>query len=143
MVNFEEGFQTAFGVLEGESNIEPMIELLSKEMPKIAGDNFNYIMLYFERILSEYTLNRDLWELYVGYTDDMCKSKDLRVSIYEKATKNCPSERSFWTGYMLEMEKNEEQGEKIQSTAIKAIEVAGDQVGMDFHFEILKHLCEY
>jgi hypothetical protein len=48
------------------------------------------------------------------------------VSIYEKATKNCPSERTFWTGYLLEMEKNDELGDKVQQTAIKAIDVAGD-----------------
>ena len=132
MVNFEEGFQNAYSVLDSESNIEPMINILSKELPNIAGENFNYVMLYFERILSEYTLNHELWELYVNYTDEMCKAKDLRVSIYEKATKNCPTERAFWTGYMLEMEKNDEIGDKIQSTAIKAIDLAGSQVGMDF-----------
>jgi hypothetical protein len=53
-----------------------MYTLLSRDLPNIAGENFNYVMLYFERILSEYTLNRDLWELYVNYTDEMCKSKD-------------------------------------------------------------------
>jgi hypothetical protein len=90
-----------------------MISLLKGELPKIAGDNFNYIMLYFERILSEYTLNRDLWELYVSYTDDMCKPKDLRMSIYQKATKNCPSEKTFWIGYLFELEKNDESGEMI------------------------------
>ena len=59
-----------------------MIRLLSSELPEIAGENFNYIMLYFERILSEYTLNRDLWELFVNYTDEMCKTKDHRAQIF-------------------------------------------------------------
>jgi hypothetical protein len=55
--------------------------LLQKELPLIAGENFNYVMLFFERILSEYTLNRDLWEVYLNYTDEMCKVKELRGMI--------------------------------------------------------------
>ena len=47
----------------------------------IAAENFNYFMLFFERILSEYTLNRDLWEVYLNYTDEMCKVKELRGMI--------------------------------------------------------------
>lgn len=120
-----------------------MTSLLKAELPKIAGDNFNYIMLYFERILSEYTLNRDLWEIYVTYTDEICKPKDIRISIYQKATKNCSSEKSFWIGYLFELEKNDEPGEIIQQTAIKAIDEASDEVGIDFSYDILKHLCEY
>ncbi len=113
MVAFEERFQNAYIEIDSNSNIEPMLELLKGELTKISGDNFNYVMLYFERILSEYTLNKDLWELYVAYTDEMCKPKEIRMSIYEKATKNCASEKSFWLGYLFEMEKNEEAGEKI------------------------------
>ena len=58
-----------------------MLTLLLKELPLIAGENFNYVMLFFERILSEYTLNRDLWEVYLNYTDEMCKVKELRGMI--------------------------------------------------------------
>lgn len=47
-------------------------------------------MLYFERILSEYTLNQDLWTIYINYTDEKCKKKELKQEIYEKAIKNCP-----------------------------------------------------
>ena len=113
MVAFEENFQNAYIEIDTNSNIEPMTSLLKGELPKIAGDNFNYIMLYFERILSEYTLNTDLWEIYVTYTDEICKPKDIRISIYQKATKNCSSEKSFWIGYLFELEKNDEPGEII------------------------------
>jgi len=43
----------------------------------------------------------------------MCKQRDIRISIYEKATKNCENEHDFWIGYLFELEKNEESGEKI------------------------------
>ena len=59
-----------------------MMELLTNELPKIAGENFNYVSLYFERILSEYTLNEDLWGLFCSYTDDLCKKKEDRVAVY-------------------------------------------------------------
>jgi hypothetical protein len=58
-----------------------MLKLLQNELPMIAAENFNYVMLFFERILSEYTLNRDLWEVFVNYTDDLCKVKELRGMI--------------------------------------------------------------
>lgn len=75
-----------------------MVSLLGVDLQTIAGDNFNYVLLYFERILSEYTLNRDLWALFISYTDDLCKKKEERQRIYEKATKNCPKELDFWLG---------------------------------------------
>jgi hypothetical protein len=50
-----------------------MLQLLLGDLALVAGENFNYIQLYLERILSEYTLNRDLWEIYINYTDDICK----------------------------------------------------------------------
>jgi hypothetical protein len=55
-----------------------MIKLLSTELDTIAKDNFNYVMLYFERILSEYTLNQDLWAIYVQYADEKCRKKELK-----------------------------------------------------------------
>lgn len=113
VVAFEEKFQAAYMEIESNANIERMIALLEGELPKIAGENFNYIMLYFERILSEFTLNSQLWRLYLSYCDDMCKQRDIRISIYEKATKNCENEHDFWIGYLFELEKNEESGEKI------------------------------
>lgn len=98
MVTFEERFQEAFGELEAQSDIAPMLSLLGVDLQTIAGENFNYLLLYFERILSEYTLNRDLWALFLSYTDDLCKKKEERQRIYEKATKNCPKELDFWLG---------------------------------------------
>lgn len=121
------------------------MELLKTPLHQIAGENFNYVLLYFERILSEYTLNRDLWTLFIDYTDEMCKNKEAKIHIYQKAVKNCPQLHEFWLGYMREMEKNPDDfdSEKIQQTAIQAIELAGEQVTTEFQFEILKSLCEY
>jgi hypothetical protein len=128
MVTFEERFQEAFGDLESQSDIAPMLNLLGVGLQSIAGDNFNYVLLYFERILSEYTLNRDLWALFLSYTDDLCKKKEERQRICEKATKNCPKELDFWLGYLREMEKNEAESSAMGETVINAINRAGDDV---------------
>lgn len=90
VVNFEEKFQNAYEDLEEKMDIEQMVNLLERDLNQLAQDNFNYIMLYFERILSEYTLNLDLWRIYINYTDEKCKNKELKQEIYEKAVKNCP-----------------------------------------------------
>ncbi len=68
--------------MDENNNITVLLNLLGEPLQQIAGENFNYVMLYFERILSEYTLNGDLWNLFIGYTDEMCKSKEIRVAIY-------------------------------------------------------------
>jgi hypothetical protein len=141
VVNFEEKFQNAFIELDTNGRIEIMLELLKSELPLIAVDNFNYFLLYFERILSEYTLNRDLWELFLSFTDDLCKNKEQRVSIYSRATKNCPKELEFWLGYLRELEKSEAPGELISEAVLTSI--AKGEEGIQFMYEILKHFCEY
>lgn len=79
----------------------------------------------------------------MAYTDEICTQKQQKIAIYEKAVKNCPKESEFWLSYLRELEKNNVEGDKIQQTAIQAIEQAGDDAGIDFQFEMLKHLCEY
>lgn len=113
MVNFEEKFQQAYVDLDTNNHIEPMLALLEQELPAISGDNFNYVLLYFERILSEYTLNIDLWQLFMTDTDEICKKKEQKIAIYEKAVKNCPKESEFWLSYLRELEKNDVEGDKI------------------------------
>ena len=69
----------AFVELDTNNEINMMIDLLKNKLSEISGENFNYVCLYFERILSEYTLNRDLWVLFIVYTDELCKNKEQRL----------------------------------------------------------------
>ena len=101
------------------------------------------MLLYFERILSEYTLNKDLWDLFISYTDELCKKKEDRLKIYEKATKNCPKDLEFWLGYFRELEKNESDGSIIGDAVLLSIQKAGDDIGYQFQYEVLKYFCEY
>jgi hypothetical protein len=107
MVTFEERFQHAYAQLEDQNDIEHMVALLSKDLEEIAGDNFNYVMLYLERILSEYTLNRELWALYTAYADTKCRQAQVRQALYRRASRNCPQELDFVLAYLRELEKND------------------------------------
>eukprot|EP00347_Sterkiella_histriomuscorum_P009820 403339762 len=143
ITNFEENFQIAYQELENNMDIEQMTNLLKKDLDHLAQDNFNYIMLYFERILSEYTLNLDLWKIYIDYTDEKCKKKELKQEIYSKAVKNCPQEFEFWLGYLRELEKNEVSSEFIVETANQALSNGTFEISIQFQYEVLKFLCEY
>jgi len=48
--------------MQEHSDIVPMLEVLTNQLPAFSGDNFNYVQLYFERLLSLFTLNYDLWK---------------------------------------------------------------------------------
>ncbi|CDW90873.1 squamous cell carcinoma antigen recognized by t-cells 3 [Stylonychia lemnae] len=143
VTNFEERFQNAYADLEDKNDIEQMLDLLSKDLDLLAQDNFNYIMLYFERILSEYTLNQDLWELYIQYTDEKCKKKELKQEIYENSLKNCPQSKEFWLGYLRELEKNEVDSDTIVNSVNQALSSTQFEMTIDFSYDLLKHLCEY
>lgn len=82
-----------------------MLKLLRDRLNEIAGDNFNYIQLYFERILAQFTLNNDLWNLYINYMEEKCQKKELKLEFYQRALKNCYANQEFWLGYMRELEK--------------------------------------
>lgn len=90
-----------------------MMDLLKTELDLIAGDNFNYIQLYFERILSEYQLNDELWTLYINYMEEKCKKNEIKQEFYERAIKNCVANYEFWLGFMRENEKNGAVSEAI------------------------------
>lgn len=133
MVNFEEKFQQAYLEMAEHETIQSMHDLLQKELPTIAGDNFNYVSLYFERILAEYTQNNALWNLFVGYTEDLCKKKEQKLQIYEKAIKNCQNDIELRLTYFRELEKNEAPRDTIQEAAVNSIdELRLEPIGLDF-----------
>ena len=53
-----------------------MLDFLKTKLVKFAGENFNYIQLYFDRILSEYTINEELWVLYIEFMEEKCKKNE-------------------------------------------------------------------
>jgi len=67
--------------------------------------NPNYIELYFERLLPQFTLNKDLWHLYVSNIDKICKTPEQKYLLYQRALKNLYQDHVLWCKYALEMEK--------------------------------------
>ena len=59
-----------------------MLNLLKNDLKKIASNNTNYIELYFERLLPFFTLNKDLWHMYLSYIDKVCKTVEKKYSFY-------------------------------------------------------------
>jgi len=63
-----------------------MLDLLRKKLPKIydgisAKECFNYVQLYFEKLLPMFTINEQLWMLYLEHTDDYCQDQDEKYRL--------------------------------------------------------------
>jgi hypothetical protein len=63
--------------------------------------NWNYTELYFERLLPSFTLNFDLWSLYVDLRQ---QSQTAAPPVIQRALKNCPQSSKFWINYFDELE---------------------------------------
>ena len=107
--------------LNTQDSIESLYKLLEDDLENIAGDNFNYIQLYFERVLSILTINNELWEMYINYMEEKCKKGSMKKDFYIRALKNCFQNYEFWTGYMRELEKDNCDFSIIEQTGSTAI----------------------
>lgn len=63
-----------------------------------------FAKLYFERLLPEYTLNTDLWMLYLHTILDHSKDPAERYAIHTRALKNIYGSSEVWCSYALEQE---------------------------------------
>ena len=69
----EDNYDSALESMATSGDIKKMLSLLKQDLAEIAGDNFNYVQVYFERLLPSFTQNNDLWTLYLGYVEGLCK----------------------------------------------------------------------
>ena len=58
--------------------------------------NSNYVELYFERLLPQFTLNKQLWHLYATYIDRTCRRTEDRYLFYQRALKNLYQNHILW-----------------------------------------------
>ena len=79
--------------------------LYEEMLPNIAGENFNYYELYFERILCKFPEFERMWELYTEHAD-LCKLTAARARVYKQASKNCRQRSNFKIFLLRENEKN-------------------------------------
>jgi hypothetical protein len=90
--------------------IETMASL-TKVSPKL-----DFAKLYFERLLPNYTLNTDLWTLYLSITLELCKDQSERMAIHIRALKNIYSSSEFWSSYALEQEQQGVTADEVRAS---------------------------
>uniref|UniRef100_A0A671N6G1 Squamous cell carcinoma antigen recognized by T-cells 3-like n=1 Tax=Sinocyclocheilus anshuiensis TaxID=1608454 RepID=A0A671N6G1_9TELE len=106
--------------------------LLVSETPKLAeyqayidfemkeGDPAR-VQIIFERALVENCLVPDLWIKYTTYLDRQLKIKDLVLSAYERAVRNCPWTMGLWKSYLLALERHEADHQTVTDVFEKAL----------------------
>uniref|UniRef100_A0A672T6W3 Spliceosome associated factor 3, U4/U6 recycling protein n=1 Tax=Sinocyclocheilus grahami TaxID=75366 RepID=A0A672T6W3_SINGR len=106
--------------------------LLVSETPKLAeyqayidfemkeGDPAR-VQIIFERALAENCLVPDLWIKYTTYLDRQLKIKDLVLSAYERAVRNCPWTMGLWKSYILALERHKADHQTMTDVFEKAL----------------------
>uniref|UniRef100_A0A4W3ILM4 Spliceosome associated factor 3, U4/U6 recycling protein n=1 Tax=Callorhinchus milii TaxID=7868 RepID=A0A4W3ILM4_CALMI len=106
--------------------------LLVAEPPKLAEYQFYIdfemktgdparIQIIFERALAENCLVPDLWTRFTLYLDKQLKIKDLVLSAYERAVRNCPWTLGLWKNYLLALERHGAAHKTVIDTFEKAL----------------------
>ncbi|KFM73371.1 Squamous cell carcinoma antigen recognized by T-cells 3, partial [Stegodyphus mimosarum] len=67
----------------------------------------------YERALIENCLKDELWLEYTKFMDYNVKIRDMSLSVYERAVRNCPWCVQLWASYGRALERYEEPHEKI------------------------------
>uniref|UniRef100_A0A673GR23 Squamous cell carcinoma antigen recognized by T-cells 3 n=1 Tax=Sinocyclocheilus rhinocerous TaxID=307959 RepID=A0A673GR23_9TELE len=79
------------------------------------------VQIIFERALAENCLVPDLWIKYTTYLDRQLKIKDLVLSAYERAVRNCPWTMGLWKSYLLALERHEADHQTMTDVFEKAL----------------------
>lgn len=116
-INFEEKLSDVLSETMKENNSIKLRELLNKELQKLANKNFNYIRLYYEKVLQMNPDDEDIW----GNLINLAQSKDFKLSnkailsILVRACKCCYFKIDFWILLLREMEKQGADKNEIES----------------------------
>ena len=102
-------FNTQYNLLFNESfeNTNLIIEHLESNLNLLIKVNEKYIIYYYEKALSKYVNNSDLWTNYFYIIDNM--NEEMKISKLEKlklACKCCKKSGEFIIEYLTELEKN-------------------------------------
>ena len=98
-----------------------MLNLLQTKLVKQL-EGFGYVQLYFEQLLPMFTLNEQLWKLYCGFATDLCTENEERIRILRCSLKNCYTCPELWETYLIELERQGNDKETINSVAEQARE---------------------
>ncbi|XP_013909618.1 PREDICTED: squamous cell carcinoma antigen recognized by T-cells 3 [Thamnophis sirtalis] len=81
----------------------------------------------YERALAENCLVPHLWVHYTQYLDRQLKVKEVVLSAYERAVRNCPWAVKLWSQYLLAMERHRMEHQAISETFEKALKAGFTQ----------------
>lgn len=70
-----------------------------------AQRNYNLTRLYFERLLPAYTLNAQLWRLYIELTIDQNQDKNVHANVHVRCLKNLYADAEIWCSYVQTLEQ--------------------------------------
>jgi hypothetical protein len=100
-----------------ENNSTNLRELLNTELPKLANKNFNYIRLYYERVLQMNPDDEDIWSDLINLSQlkEYKLSFKTTLSILIRACKCCYFKVDFWILLLREMEKQGTDKADIES----------------------------
>ena len=90
--------------MQENQTIGPMLAFLTSNLPQ---PNPHYTELFFERLLPKFTLNKELWYLYLKLGDE---SKLLC-----RALKNLYLDAELWCRYALSLEQTGHSGKDIRT----------------------------
>lgn len=105
---YAEEFSARMKVLEQSNDIQPLIRHLGDPLLALSPQEFSYVQVYYERVLSEYLLNKTLWLKYCSYALQLCQQTDLKLQILVRALKNVQDEWQIWLMYLNLQEKTDE-----------------------------------
>ena len=113
-------FNEQFNLLLNESleKSQLIINHLEENFSLIYKVNQKYLLYYYEKILSKYIDNSNLWKTYISLIDNMQNSNINKLNILQMACKCCKKEGEFIIDYLYELEQSNDD---IEKTIIKLI----------------------
>lgn len=79
----------------------------------------------YERVLTEFCLNAEIWLEYLKYLDKDLRVPDVILRIYARAVRNCPWVEKIWEGYILALERAQKPWNEIVDCFEKALATGG------------------
>ena len=104
IIEFNEQFNLLFN--ESLENSQLIINYLEENFILIYKVNKKYLIYYYDKLLSKYIDNSNLWKSYISLLENIKEININKLSILKMAYKCCKKEGTFTIDYLYELEKN-------------------------------------
>ena len=117
IIEFNEQFDLIFN--ESLENSKIIIDRFEENFDLIYKINKKYLLYYYDKILSKYINNSNIWKNYLSLLDNFPALSKNKISLLKLAYKCCKQESVFIIDYLFQLEKNND--EKIEEIIIDLI----------------------